>query len=81
MLVLSPFIISHLDWWFLVDDDWVDQMDQTTLSLDSYNKMKRNVLSLALEAPVALNSIQFDGGGGGGSNGNSEIIFTFALLG
>jgi hypothetical protein len=56
-------------------------MDQTTLSLDSYNKMKRNVLSLALEAPVALNSIQFDGGGGGVSNGNSEIIFTFALLG
>ena len=55
-------------------------MDQTTLSLDSYNKMKRNVLSLALEAPVALNSIQFDGGGGV-SNGNSEIIFTFALLG
>lgn len=32
-------------------------MDQTTLSLDSYNKMKRNVLSLALEAPVALNSM------------------------
>jgi hypothetical protein len=37
-------------------------MDQATLSLDSYNKIKRNALSVALEAPVALNSIQFDGG-------------------